>query len=219
MCRAALADGGDLPDWLSFDPDSRVLSGVPGNADVGVHDLRITVTDPEGESVSELFTLTVENVNDTPVVVAPLADEEIDEDVPCSLAIPEGTFTDPDLIHGDKLTLGAMLVGGDPLPAWLVFDPATRTLSGTAENADVGEYAIEIKATDLVGASATTSFQLTINNVNDTPIVAHQIEDATAYIKESFEYRLPKDRFTDPDLIHGDTLALERYSSEWRPVA
>jgi len=36
-----LADGSSLPDWLSFYPVNRMLSGTPGHADLG--ELRIKV--------------------------------------------------------------------------------------------------------------------------------------------------------------------------------
>ncbi|HEX4893026.1 MAG TPA: putative Ig domain-containing protein, partial [Hyphomicrobiaceae bacterium] len=39
---AALADGGPLPDWLHFDPATRVFAGVPSQEDVGSIAIRIT---------------------------------------------------------------------------------------------------------------------------------------------------------------------------------
>ena len=42
--------------------------------------------------------------------------------------IPADAFTDAD---GDRLTYTAVLSDGGPLPAWLTFDPATRTFTGT----------------------------------------------------------------------------------------
>ncbi|RRC96646.1 hypothetical protein EHS89_20965, partial [Amphritea balenae] len=52
-------DGTDLPDWLSFDPESLTLSGTPP---AGVADLQlmVTATDSYGLSVSDQFSLNVE---------------------------------------------------------------------------------------------------------------------------------------------------------------
>ena len=50
--------------------------------------------------------------------------------------LPPDSFSDVDV--GDTLTLSATLADGSPLPAWLSFDPATQTFSGTPLNDDVG---------------------------------------------------------------------------------
>lgn len=61
-----LADGGAAPSWLSADPLSGRLAGLPEQADVGVFDLRITATDSGGLSAAAALRLTVENSNDAP---------------------------------------------------------------------------------------------------------------------------------------------------------
>jgi hypothetical protein len=47
-----------LPAWLVFDPATGVLSGTPLSADVGNHDVTLTVTDGTDTS-SESFTIVV----------------------------------------------------------------------------------------------------------------------------------------------------------------
>jgi Ca2+-binding RTX toxin-like protein len=71
---AALVDGagapvggGALPEWLTFDAESRTFAGTPGNGDVGQINVKVTATDSQGASVADIFTLTVANVNDAPV--------------------------------------------------------------------------------------------------------------------------------------------------------
>ena len=44
-----------------------LVSGTPSNDDVGTHTVSLTVTDSAKETDSQLFTITVENVNDAPV--------------------------------------------------------------------------------------------------------------------------------------------------------
>ena len=67
-----MADDSSLPAWLSFDPASRTFSGTPDNPDVGTVTVRVTATDPYGQSVSDNFALTVINVNDPPNVAGPV---------------------------------------------------------------------------------------------------------------------------------------------------
>ncbi|NQV83083.1 MAG: FecR domain-containing protein [Rhodospirillales bacterium] len=69
--------------------------------------------------------------------------------------IPAGTFSDAD---GDGLSLSATLSDGSPLPAWLSFDGATQTFSGTPPTVDT----FNLKVTGSDGASSvSTSFVLT----------------------------------------------------------
>ena len=53
---------------------------------------------------------------------------EATEGTPFSFTFAANTFGDAD---GDPLTYTAQLSGGGALPAWLSFDGATRTFSGT----------------------------------------------------------------------------------------
>ncbi len=64
---ATSADGSPLPPWLSFDPATRTFSGTPTNDDVGTVSIKVTATDPAGDSAEDEFSITVTNVNDAPV--------------------------------------------------------------------------------------------------------------------------------------------------------
>lgn len=55
---ATLADGNQLPTWLSFDDHSLTFSGTPSNADAAIYPIKITANDGTAE-VSATFTLTV----------------------------------------------------------------------------------------------------------------------------------------------------------------
>jgi Ca2+-binding RTX toxin-like protein len=166
---ATLADGNPLPDWLVFDAATQTLSGTPGNPDVGGLNVTVMATDAGGLSASGNFALNVANVNDVPVTVAQIADQMIAQGTPLSLAIPAGMFTDQDIIHGDCLAYSATLADGSALPAWLSFDAATGTFSGTAGMGDLGVLPIKVTATDTGGLSASGCFDLTVANaINGT---------------------------------------------------
>ena len=62
---AALSDDSRLPDWLSIDSSTGVISGTPDNGDVDIIAMRITATDTASASVSDTYTLTVIKVVDT----------------------------------------------------------------------------------------------------------------------------------------------------------
>ncbi|MEQ9744245.1 putative Ig domain-containing protein, partial [Pectobacterium actinidiae] len=209
---ATLANGSPLPAWLSFNPATGTFSGTPGNDDVGSLSIKITATDPTSASVSTTFGLTVSNVNDAPVVSGTLPPQSVAQDGGFSFTVPTGTFTDPD---GDTLTLSATLANGSPLPAWLSFNPATGTFSGTPGNADVGSLSIKITATDPNNAAISTIFGLTVTNVNDAPVLATPIPPQSVAQDGGFSFTVPASTFTDPD---GDTLTLSATLADGSPL-
>jgi uncharacterized delta-60 repeat protein len=76
-----------------------------------------------------------------------------------SHTVPADRFGDPD---GDALTLSATTTDGGALPAWLTFDSATRTLSGTAP-AGSADVHVRVTATDAGGLSASYAYWIYTN--------------------------------------------------------
>ncbi|WP_392431364.1 putative Ig domain-containing protein [Yersinia sp. HM-2024] len=208
---ATLADGSPLPAWLSFNAATGTFSGTPGNGDVGSLSIKVTATDTTNASVSTSFTLTVTNVNDAPVVSTPIPTQSVAQDGSLNFTVPAGTFSDPD---GDTLTLSATLADGSPLPAWLSFNAATGTFSGTPGNADVGNLSIKVTAND-GDASVSTSFSLTVTNINDAPIIATPIPAQSVAQDGNLNFIVPAGTFSDPD---GDTLALSATLADGSPL-
>ena len=141
---AALSDGGMLPSWLTFDPATRTFTGTPASSDSGT--VRVTVTASDGTTpVSDEFALMVTVGNTPPEVANPLADQEVTVDVPFTYVVPADAFTDAD---GDPLTYTVTTSDGGMLPSWLVFDPATRTFTGTPASSDSGTVRVTVTASD-----------------------------------------------------------------------
>ena len=157
---ATQADNNALPAWLSFNASTRTFSGTPGNGDVGSVNVTVTATDTGNLSAADTFDLTVTNVNDAPVVATPLADQTTAEDAAFSFVVPAATFADVDA--GDTLTVSALLADGNPLPAWLDFNAATGTFSGTPSDTDIGTLSVTVTATDSGGQNAADAFALTV---------------------------------------------------------
>ncbi len=215
---ASLADGTALPSWLSFDATAGTFTGMPDDPQVGSLDVRVTVTDTGNLSASDVFTLTVQNVNDAPTVATPLADHTALEDVPFSFMVPAGTFADVDEAHGDVLTYGATRADGRALPAWLNFDATTRTLSGVPLNDEVGTLEIAMKVTDQSGLAATETFALTVQNVNDAPIVVNALVDQSAAEDSPFTFTMSSGTFADVDAVHGDHLTYHAMLADGSPL-
>jgi VCBS repeat-containing protein len=170
---ATLVNGDPLPAWLSFDAATRTFSGTPDNPDVGNIDVIVSAIDNGGLSVSDTFSITINentNTNNAPIVNTEISDQFTDEDMAFSFTVPVDTFLELDA--GDALTYSASLSDDTSLPGWLSFDAATQTFSGTPYNDNVGNISIKVTATDTGGLSVSDIFNLTVNNVNDAAIVS-----------------------------------------------
>ncbi|ETR69405.1 MAG: hypothetical protein OMM_03953 [Candidatus Magnetoglobus multicellularis str. Araruama] len=181
---ATQSNGSTLPDWLSFDPSTRLFSGLPTNSDVGSITITITATDGSAQSITDTFVLSVNNTNSAPVLDYPIADQTTDEDAPYSFTFAADTFRDDDIAFGDTLSYTAMMADGSPLPNWLTFDINNRHFSGTPTNDDAIVYTITVIASDTLNLTAEDSFYLTVVNINDAPEISPisdaQMDEGTA---------------------------------------
>lgn len=69
---ATLEDGSDLPDWLSFDPDTLAFTVAPEAGDIGSVSVRVTASDG-ALTASDLFDIVVEADNTAPEAEADMA--------------------------------------------------------------------------------------------------------------------------------------------------
>ncbi|GLR13422.1 hypothetical protein GCM10007907_22120 [Chitinimonas prasina] len=154
-----LADGSPLPAWLSFDAVTGVLSGTPGNAQAGGLDLLVVATDTAGLRATVPFKLQVLAVNHAPVVAGKVDAQVLMVGKPYSLQLPQDLFTDADA--QDSLNVTFKLADGGDLPAWLVYDAASRTLAGTPMG-QPGSLQLLVVASDSHGAKAQIPLEMTI---------------------------------------------------------
>jgi Ca2+-binding RTX toxin-like protein len=143
-------------------------------------------------------------VNQAPVTDTGIATQLANEDAAFTFQIPANAFLDEDA--GDVLTLSATLADGAALPSWLTFDSATRTLSGTPANGEVGSIAVKVTAVDTFGKAVSQVFGVTVSNTNDAPVLAHAIGDQAATEDAPFSFTIAADAFTDVDAA--DSLVL-----------
>jgi VCBS repeat-containing protein len=125
------------------------------------------LSDSKGGTDSATATITINGVNDAPVVENAIANQTASENVAFSFIIPPNTFSDIDT--GDNLTYTATLKDGSTLPTWLTFNSTNREFSGTPENSDTGVIEIQVSVTDGGNESVSEIFALTIGDVNNPP--------------------------------------------------
>ncbi len=157
---AQLAGGGALPAWLSFHAATRTFSGTPANANVGTVSVDVIADDGHGGTVTDTFDIAVANTNDAPTVANAIPNRSATEGSAFSFQFASNAFADVDV--GDTLTYSAQLAGGGALPAWLSFNAATRTFSGTPAAAHIGPLGIEVIASDSHGGMVTDTFDVVV---------------------------------------------------------
>ncbi|MFL0682803.1 MAG: Ig-like domain-containing protein [Algoriphagus aquaeductus] len=167
----------------------------------GTITLTLTLTDSYSNTGSPVTDTSIKFINSPPTVANPIPNQDTDEDEAFNFQFELNTFQDPD---DQVLSYTAQLSGGGPLPAWLMFDPAERTFSGTPANSDVGTVSIAVTADDENGGTVTDTFDLTVINTNDAPTVVNPIFDQFATQNAAFNFQFALDVFADIDL--GDVL-------------
>jgi uncharacterized delta-60 repeat protein len=112
-----------------------------------------------------------------------------------SYTVPAGTFVDAD---SDPLTLSATLAGGGALPAWLSFNAASRTFSGTPTPGDFGTLILNVAASDATASASTTlMIQISSNMIQalmagaDSRWNAESINGTAASLTYSFMTQAP----------------------------
>ncbi|MDQ7251718.1 putative Ig domain-containing protein, partial [Dongia sedimenti] len=172
---ATLSNGAPLPSWLSF--AGGVFSGTPLDAATGLVQVTLVATDSKGVSAAQNFYLGVQDKNDAPTADAPIPNQVVSVATTTTFTVPNNAFGDSDDV---AFALSATLSNGDPLPSWLLFDPATGTFTATPAQADIfnkapAPYQIKVTATDARGASTSSTFALKL----DLPAVTNTLTGTT----------------------------------------
>ena len=131
-----------------------------------------TMRDTAGATSTTTLTVTIHGANDAPTLAAQTGSQNATVGSAFSLVLPAGTFTDVDA--GDSLTYTATAADGSALPAWLSFNAATRTFSGTPTAANVGTLSVKVSATDLGSLAASETFNIAVTT---TPVNAPTISN------------------------------------------
>jgi VCBS repeat-containing protein len=167
---ATLSDDSPLPAWLSFDSATRTFSGTPANGDVGAIDIKVTADDGSS-TVSDVFTLTVINSSDAPVIGG----------------VDSGAVTEDVAVVGGNITASDSLTIADPDAGESSFIAATVNGSYgdlTIDSAGNWSYSadnsqVSIQALD-AGESLTDTLTVTTfdGSTHDIVITINGAEDA-----------------------------------------
>ena len=123
--------------------------------------------DSGGDATTGRVNVTVEAENDAPVLgrlgtLFAVEEEEL------SIVLPAGIASDPD---GDALIVDMRGPEGTALPAWLSFEPATGTLTGTPPADFNGDVALELAASDGLIETVRKVTLRVVEAPSDAPVI------------------------------------------------
>ena len=215
---------------FTVNPDGTVTFAPAGDfEDLAAGESRTTqivyqIDDGEGGVDTAVISYTVDGVNDAPI---PLNPNPVDPSQPSAPIDPmdyitaqtvidarEATPFDLTPYFGDPDSSDVITLSVDPadLPAGMVFDPDSGTISGTPDHSasqggddpdnNPGVYTISVTATDQNGASFTTQLSYTV--VNPAPIAVNDVFETPE--DTPLTVNIIDDSDSDPD---GDDLIID----------
>ena len=148
-------------DLVDASLDGTTLTLSYGADQSGTALVTIRATDSGGLSVTNTFVVTVNAVNDLPTVVTPINDVTVDENADNTVIDLSGVFAD---VEDQNLTFSVYSnSNGQLLNATI--DGDSLTLDYAADQ--FGTSDITIRATDGDGGFVDTTFEVTVNEVDD----------------------------------------------------
>ena len=158
--------------WASIDASTGVITGTPANSNVGAETIIVTVTDNSGASTSGTFSITVNNVNDAPVLSAISNTTVLEDSISGNVALASATDVDANSTVTYSLsgtgsenftintTTGQISVASSAsIDYENGYDPVARIAP---------VYNLTVTATDENNATDTTNVQIAITDVRGT---------------------------------------------------
>ena len=139
--------GGALPAGVTFNAGSGTLGGAPAGSAGGVYPLEFIAVNGVNPAAAQYFTL---SVRQAPAITS-AASATFNVGAAGSFTVTYAGYP------------AAALSEAVPLPSGVVFNPATDVLAGTPAPGTGGTYNLSFSALNGVGATATQSFVLTID--------------------------------------------------------
>ena len=170
----------------SIDGDGVLLVSYTGEHN-GSAEITVGADDSNGSTLDESFTVTVNAVNDLPILSA-IGDQEIMEDEDFSIDL---SASDIDIETNDQILEFSAESSDESLvtvSTTTEVNGTTGTLTFDVQSEQNGFADITVTVTDSEGAIDSEIFMLTVNAVNDEPIlmeIGDQVSDCLLYTSPS----------------------------------
>ncbi|MCK5559153.1 MAG: Ig-like domain-containing protein, partial [Thermoplasmata archaeon] len=166
------------PIDMKIDSATGEISWNPTNDQVGLNNVVVMVSDGNGGSDTQSFSIDVKNVNDPPTIIS----------TPIIIALEDEQYIYD--VEAKDIDIGDMLVYGlDTNPVGMTIDTSAGIITWKPTNDDVGVTPIVAKVVDGGGAKALQPFTITVENVNDPPSIT-STPVTTATVEAEYLYDL-----------------------------
>lgn len=194
---ATLADGNPLPGSLSF--DGRSFSGIPPLNFYGILPIKVTATDANNTSASDIFDLVVTPVNnDTPVALADTALSSYNLPIEGSVATNDSDVDDNPILTYSLLTsVDGLTLNPD---GSYLFNPNVFTLANLSNTA-IANY----RVTDEFGLFSDSTLTITLSGNAPIGSPTATLNDTPKYAAITINSSDLLAGFSDPD---GDSISL-----------
>lgn len=177
------------PTGMSIDASTGIINWTPAGEQIGNNEVVVIVTDTEGLTDTQNFTIAVDGVNLPPQITS-TANLSASENIIYSYLV---TATDPNT--NDVLSFSLTT-----FPEGMGIDVSTGVISWTPTTEQLGDNAVTAVVSDLAGLTDLQSFTIDVANVNDAPSIT-----STAIVNASENSLYVYDvEASDPDV--GDIL-------------
>jgi uncharacterized delta-60 repeat protein len=164
--------GTTIPSWLTLSDNGNgtaTLTGTPTNSEVGNHSVSLKITDPDGGTDTQNFTIAVSNVNDAPTDIS-LSSSSIAENSANNTTVGILSTTDPDTGNTHTYTLSNNAGGRFKLSGNQIQVANSSLLNYESATS----HTIQVRTTDQGGLTYTKNFTIGVTNVNEAPQVNNQ---------------------------------------------
>ena len=129
------------------------------DANSGLYTVELTAIDSEdGDRAVQTFSVLFDADDASPTVDQGLVNQTVQENSAFSFTIPGDAFDDDE---------GGVTLSVDQTPEGITFNPSNNTFTGTPTKG--GTTTITVTATDSMGQTVSTIFDIIVTNVNDAP--------------------------------------------------
>ena len=175
------------------------ISGSPDYETQNSYSIRVRSTDAGGLWFERQFTITVNNVNETPTDIN-LSSTSINENVAANSTV--GTFSTTDSDAGDTHTYTLVAGTGSTDNASFNISGSSLRISGSPDYETQNSYSIRVRSTDAGGLWFERQFTITITNLNEFP-TAISLSNNSVAENQAINTVVGTFSTTDPDV--GDT--------------
>jgi uncharacterized delta-60 repeat protein len=193
----ALTYSAQAPGFLTFNANTRTLSGAPGIADRGSQQVTLFAADPFGGQANATIQIIINGIPSQQIALSSLTSSPVG--TPYSFTLPAGLFIDPD---GDIVSYELIEDIQHIKPSWLSFNSSARTLYGTPNSNTHQPMPIRLSVSD--GRGAVAIYDVALNTPNSAPKMNVPLISQSILVGQAKTITVPNSAFVDFD---GDSLS------------